>query len=120
LDTINDLGVAGAICLLGYFASYLRQALTMMRFDRYQGGLYLTLLFRGFMADMSESHWFLSLSVDFIIMSLATTAMARGLLQHQLDKNSAQQATDVPAPTAPRRPRIARPDAGRLRRPTAL
>jgi len=44
--------------------NYVRQSLTMMRFDRYQGGLYLTLLFRGFMADMSESHWFSALSVD--------------------------------------------------------
>ncbi|HEY0801469.1 MAG TPA: O-antigen ligase family protein, partial [Steroidobacteraceae bacterium] len=120
LDTINDLGVAGAICLLGYFAVYLRQALAMMRFDRYQGGLYLTLLFRGFMADMSESHWFLSLSVDFIIMSLATTALARGLLQHQLEKNSANQTPSVLAAAPHRRLRIARPAAGRLRRPTTL
>jgi O-antigen ligase len=120
LDTINDLGVAGAICLLGYFAVYLRQSLAMMRFDRYQGGLYLTLLFRAFMADMSESHWFLSLSVDFIIMSLATAALARGLLQHQLEKNSANQTPNVLAAAPQRRLRIARPAAGRLRRPTTL
>jgi O-antigen ligase len=100
LDVINDLGLAGGLCLLGYFASYVRQALQMMRFDRYQGGLYLTLLFRGFMADMSESHWFLALSVDFIIMSLATTALARGLLQHQLTQNSRPVAA-VPASPQP-------------------
>jgi exopolysaccharide production protein ExoQ len=112
LDVINDLGLAGCLCLLGYFASYVRQALQMMRFDRYQGGLYLTLLFRGFMADMSESHWFLSLSVDFIIMSLATTALARGLLQHQLTQNSERIAV---APAAPKdaAPQLA---AGRLPR----
>jgi exopolysaccharide production protein ExoQ len=49
--------------------------------DRYQAGLYLTLLFRGFIADMSESHWFSVLSVDFVIMTLATTSLARSLLQ---------------------------------------
>jgi len=86
LDVINDLGYVGCFVLLGYFASFLRQALRMMRFDRYQGGLYLTLLFRGFIADMSESHWFLCLSADFVFMTLATAALARGLLQHGLDQ----------------------------------
>jgi O-antigen ligase len=100
LDVINDLGWAGGLCLLGYFINYIRQSLTMMRFDRYQGGLYLTLLFRGFMADMSESHWFLSLSVDFIIMTLATTALARGLLQNQLDRIAGRIATAPAAPPA--------------------
>jgi len=105
LDVINDLGLVGGLCLLGYFANYVRQALTMMRFDRYQGGLYLTLLFRGFMADMSESHWFLSLSVDFIIMTLATTALARGLLQNHLNRIAGRVAAApaAPPPAAPRR-----------------
>lgn len=109
LDVINDLGWIGGLCLLGYFINYMRQALTMMRFDRYQGGLYLTLLFRGFMADMSESHWFLSLSVDFIIMTLATTALARGLLQNQLNRIARRSATApavppvAPPAAAPRR-----------------
>jgi len=114
LDVINDLGLAGGLCLLGYFASYVRQALQMMRFDRYQGGLYLTLLFRGFMADMSESHWFLALSVDFIIMSLATTALARGLLQHQLTQNS----RPVAAAPASQQPAAPQRTAARLRRRT--
>jgi exopolysaccharide production protein ExoQ len=88
LDVINDLGVAGGICLLGYFAMYVRQALVLMRLDRYQGGLYLTMLFRGFIADMSESHWFLVLSLDFAVMTLATFALARSLLQVRLDRAS--------------------------------
>jgi exopolysaccharide production protein ExoQ len=99
LDVINDLGFVGGLCLLGYFITYMRQALAMMRFDRYQGGLYLTLLFRGFMADMSESHWFLALSVDFIIMTLATTALARGLLQNHLHRMAASLSA-APAPAA--------------------
>jgi O-antigen ligase len=100
LDVINDLGWIGGLCLLGYFINYMRQALMMMRFDRYQGGLYLTLLFRGFMADMSESHWFLSLSVDFIIMTLATTALARGLLQNQLNRIAGRIPAVPAAPSA--------------------
>ena len=112
LDVINDLGLAGGLCLLGYFASYLRQALQLMRFDRYQGALYLTLLFRAFMADMSESHWFSALSVDFILMTLATTALARGLLQTRLDNSAPTHALKQ---TRPVRPAMRRP-LGRLRR----
>jgi O-antigen ligase len=116
LDVINDLGLAGALCLLGYFAAYVRQSLAMMRFDRYQGGLYLTMLFRGFMADMSESHWFLSLSVDFIIMALATSALARGLLQHRLNQLTARaKAPSSPPMPAPAPAATPRRTAGRLR-----
>jgi len=114
LDVINDLGAVGALCLLGYFARYVRQALLMMRFDRHQGGLYLTLLFRGFIADMSESHWFLCLSADFVIMSLATAALARGLVHYQVSLNSTRKAAIAPRPV----PRVARGRTARLRRGT--
>ncbi len=89
LDVINDLGIVGGLCLLGYFYSYVRQALQLMRFDRYQGGLYLTMIFRGFIADMSESHWFLVLSLDFGVMTLATMALARSLLQARVERAAA-------------------------------
>jgi O-antigen ligase len=81
LDLINDLGLAGGACLFAYFFSYVRDSLRLLLLNRYQAGLYLTLLFRGFIADMSESHWFSVLSVDFVIMTLATTCLARSLLQ---------------------------------------
>jgi exopolysaccharide production protein ExoQ len=86
LDVINDLGAVGGFCLLGYFVFYVRQGLALMRLERYQGGLYITMLFRGFIADMSESHWFLALSVDFVIMTLATMALARSHLQASLER----------------------------------
>jgi hypothetical protein len=97
-----------------------RQGLLMMRFDRYQGGLYVTLLFRGFMADMSESHWFLALSVDFIIMSLATTALARGLLQHQLDINAGQNIGQIAGAERPPQPASRRRPVSRLSRRAGL
>jgi O-antigen ligase len=120
LDIINDLGFAGCMLMLGYFAFYVRQGLLMMRFDRYQGGLYVTLLFRGFMADMSESHWFLALSVDFIIMSLATTALARGLLQHQLDINAGQNIGQIAGAERPPQPASRRRPVSRLSRRAGL
>jgi len=89
LDVVNDLGFAGGACLFAYLGSYLRSALRLMKIDRYQSALYLALLFRGLLADMSESHWFSVLSVDFVVMTLATTALARSSLQAKLDAAAA-------------------------------
>jgi O-antigen ligase len=88
LDVINDLGAVGGLLLLGYFVRYIRDGLRVMRIDRAQGALYLTLLFRGFLSDMSESHWMSALSIDFLIMTLATAAMARTLLQAHLERSA--------------------------------
>ncbi len=89
IDVVNDLGFVGGGVLLGFFASYIRQAIKMMRFDRDQSALYLTLLFRGFLADMSESHWFFALSADWLIMVLAAACLGRELLQQRLDQQTA-------------------------------
>jgi O-antigen ligase len=92
LDVINDLGAVGGVCLFGYFLIYVRTSLRLLILDRYQAGIYLTLLFRGFIADMSESHWFSVFSVDFVIMTLATTSLTRSLLQARAAKQTAQRS----------------------------
>jgi exopolysaccharide production protein ExoQ len=80
LDVINDLGYVGFACLLAYFFVYLRQGLNLMRLEKARGALYLALIFRAFLADMSESHWFSVTSIDFVIFTLATFSLARELL----------------------------------------
>jgi exopolysaccharide production protein ExoQ len=80
LDVINDLGYIGGACLLAYFIVYLRQGLNLMRLEKARGALYLALIFRAFLADMSESHWFSVTSIDFVIFTLATFSLARELL----------------------------------------
>lgn len=80
LDVINDLGYVGGACLLAYFIVYLRQGLNLMRLEKARGALYLALIFRAFLADMSESHWFSVTSFDFVIFTLATFSLARELL----------------------------------------
>lgn len=79
LDVINDLGWVGGACLLAYFIVYLRQGLNLMRLEKARGALYLALIFRQFLADMSESHWFSVTSIDFVIFTLATFSLAREL-----------------------------------------
>lgn len=83
LDVINDLGYVGLICLLAYFIVYLRQGLELMRLEKARGALYLALIFRQFLADMSESHWFSVTSIDFVIFTLATFSLARELLSRR-------------------------------------
>jgi O-antigen ligase len=88
LDVINDLGYVGGALMFGYFIQYIRDGLKLFKSDRYQAGIYLAVLFRGFLADMSESHWFNALSVDFVLMTLATAALARSLLQIDLEQRA--------------------------------
>lgn len=84
LEIVNDLGWAGLLCLIAYIATYVRQSLLLMSVDRNQGALYLALFFQQAITNLSESHWFSVLSVDFVIMTLATMALARALLEYRL------------------------------------
>jgi hypothetical protein len=55
-----------------------------MKMERGQAALYLALFFQQAITNLSESHWFSVLSVDFIIMTLTTMAVARALLEYRL------------------------------------
>jgi len=84
LDIVNDLGWVGLMCLVAYAVTHVRQSLQLLGVDRNQGALYLALFFQQAITNLSETHWFSVLSVDFVIMTLATTALARGLLEARL------------------------------------
>jgi exopolysaccharide production protein ExoQ len=92
LDVINDLGWVGCICLLGYLLTFLRQALRLFKSMRVQAALYLALLFQQLIINLSESRWFSVLSIEFVIMTLATFSMGRLLLQRQLERKAAARA----------------------------
>lgn len=84
LEVANDLGWVGLTGLLGYAAMHVRQSLQLLRLERSQAVLYLAIFFQQAITNLSESHWFSVLSVDFVIMTLASTALARSLLEHRL------------------------------------
>jgi O-antigen ligase len=84
LDIANDLGVVGAALLLGYLFAFGRQVLQLLRVDRDQAVLYLALLLQQGFSNLTESHWFSVRSVDFVVMTLATMALARGILEERL------------------------------------
>lgn len=84
LEIVNDLGVAGLACLLGYMTVYLRDALRLLRHDHSQGALLTALFAQQVIANLSETHWFSVMSADFVTMTYATTCIARQLLDRQL------------------------------------
>lgn len=90
LDVINDTGYVGFMVLICYFISYLRQSLYLLRRDKYQAALYLTLIFRGFIGDLSESHWFFVLNIGFLLMTFATAAVSRSYMQARAEESAAR------------------------------
>jgi O-antigen ligase len=84
LDVANDLGWTGLVFLLGYIAVHLRQSLRVLAADKTQGALFLALFIQQAMVNLSESHWFSVLSLQFVLMTLATAALARLSLELNL------------------------------------
>ncbi len=84
LEIINDLGVLGLLVLGGYLCLLLRDSLRLFAFDSTQGALLIGLFFQQAIANLSETHWFSVLSLDFTIMTLATCALGRSLLERRL------------------------------------
>ena len=78
LDVINDLGFVGLVLLLGFIIVYIAQSLRLWRVERAQASLYIALIFQQMLANLSESHWLVT-GNDFIVLTLATCALARSL-----------------------------------------
>ncbi len=91
LDVINDLGILGGICLLGFMIVYLRQALQVLAFDKAQGALYLVLLFEQLIANLTESMWLSVRSLEFVIMTLAAMCLSRTVLQQKFIASAAAE-----------------------------
>jgi exopolysaccharide production protein ExoQ len=84
LEVVNDLGWVGFVCLVAYMLTYVRQSLQLAALDRNQAALYLALYLQQAITNLTETHWFSVLSVDLVIMTLATFAVARGLLDRRM------------------------------------
>ena len=102
LDVVNDLGALGLLCLVGYIATWLRQALRLLAIDEWQAVLFLAILLQQGLSNLSESHWLATLSCSFVLSTLATAALARALLERWLQACFAGGADlpDTPGPDA--------------------
>jgi exopolysaccharide production protein ExoQ len=90
LDIVNDLGYVGIALLIGYIIVFIKQSLRLMQTSRTQAALYLGLMFQGLLANLSESGWF---KPDwwFVVMTFATFALARGLVDSRTQAQSARR-----------------------------
>jgi O-antigen ligase len=96
LEITNDLGFIGLTVLIGYLLTYVRHALKVLRTDRAQGALFLGLFFQQAIINLSESTWLaINAGAIFAIMTLATMALARSMLDHRT------AARAVPGPLRP-------------------
>lgn len=110
LDVLNELGGLGLAVLFGYLAVFVAQALRLMHPDRTQAALFLALFLQQAITNLAESRWFSPLSVDFVVMTLATAALARALIEQRL-------RAAAPGRAAPRAPLpAARPSLSHGRR----
>lgn len=97
LDVLNELGALGLAVLFGYLAVFVAQALRLMPTDRAQAALFLALFLQQAITNLAESRWFNPLSVDFVIMTLATAALARALIEQRARwAVPARAASDAP------------------------
>jgi O-antigen ligase len=80
LQILNDLGLVGLLCLIGYVVVFFRQSLRLYAIDATQGALFFGLLLQQATINLSEPDWLNVLNVDFIPLSIATTCLARALL----------------------------------------
>jgi len=89
LDLVNDLGAVGAVVLFGFLVTFVVQALKLLRRDRTLAALLLALFLQQCVANLSESRWLSVFSVDFVIMTIATTTLGRALWEHDLRRRAA-------------------------------
>jgi exopolysaccharide production protein ExoQ len=94
-DVTNDLGFVGLLCLVGYMFLYLRQSIELLRVDRAQGTLLLALLFQQTLLNLSESTWLDLDNFSFTIMTAATVALARALVEQ---RRATRAAAAAPSP----------------------
>lgn len=101
LDILNDLGALGLLVLFGYLVSYIAQSLRLLAMDRAQAALYLALFLQQAITNLSESRWLSVQSVDFVLMTLATAALARSLLEQRLHRQMNRRAPSETAGADP-------------------
>lgn len=89
LEIVNDLGFAGLLCLLGYLGSIVRQSLTVMRFDRAQGALFLCIFFAQALTNLSESVWLqINGGFVFVVMTTLVFALSRNIVQEMANRRA--------------------------------
>jgi exopolysaccharide production protein ExoQ len=98
LQVLNDLGAVGLCCLLGYLYVFVRDSIRLYRIDRTQGALFLVLFLQQTTINLTEPVWLNVLLVEFMLVTMATTCLARALAEAKTQvQRVPDQQTGVPA-----------------------
>ena len=105
LEIANDFGLVGLIALMSYIVIYIRQGFRLMAYDLSQAAFLLAVFFHQIALNLSESVW-LTTGASFAVLSLATFALARALVDARLwgMQRSASLAAQRRAAAAQARP----------------
>lgn len=118
LQVLNDLGAVGLCCLLGYLYVFVRDAIRLYRIDRTQGALFLVLFLQQTTINLTEPVWLNVLLAEFLLVTMATTCLARALAEAKHQVQRVQNKPVSPSPvgfqnfstlTRPRGPARGRP-----------
>jgi exopolysaccharide production protein ExoQ len=83
LDVLNDLGVVGAVLLLAYLKRYISDSMRLYRADRRGGALFVGIFLQQALGNLSESSWFNTTKFEFVVVTMATLALGRLLLDEK-------------------------------------
>ncbi|HXR19671.1 MAG TPA: O-antigen ligase family protein [Steroidobacteraceae bacterium] len=106
LDIVLDLGYVGLVLLGGFIVRYFVLSNRLLKIDRSQALLYLSLMFYFLLANLAESSWLtVGPNPNWIMVGLAVVAMSRQLLDQRLhaahgDPQAAATAAPQKSPAA--------------------
>ena len=100
LDVIVDLGYVGLALLGGFIVRYFVLSIRLLKIDRSQALLYLSLMLYFLLANLTESSWLtVGPNPNWMMVSLAVFATSRQLLELRLHAaHGDPQAAAIPAP----------------------
>jgi exopolysaccharide production protein ExoQ len=85
LDIVLDLGYVGLVVLGGFIVRYFVLSIRLLKIDRSQALLYLSLMLYFLLANLTESSWLTTgPNPNWIVVGLAIFAMSRQLLEQRL------------------------------------
>jgi O-antigen ligase len=85
LDIVLDLGYLGLVLLGGFIVRYFVLSIRLMKVDRPQALLYLSLMLYFLLANLTESSWLTTgPNPNWMMVGLAIFAMSRQLLEQRL------------------------------------
>jgi O-antigen ligase len=83
LEITNDLGFVGLTVLMCYVVVYIRQSLSVFKFDRTEGALFIAIMFQQIIVNLQEAVWITPKVSSSVMTMFATVAVGRMLLERQ-------------------------------------